>query len=63
MGCQTICRFCEHVDMTREKSGMVRCLKKHVFVKPDSTCQFHSFHFTMDDAVMKELMAFIYRKT
>lgn len=56
MGCNTICRTCEHSNPSRVKDGMIRCLKKHIFVPPTHTCDLHSFHFTMDDTKLKELM-------
>lgn len=56
MGCERICKFCEHADHTRERNGLIRCLKKHTFVLTTSSCELHSFHFTMDDETVKELM-------
>ena len=56
MGCETICKFCEHADPSRERNGLIRCLKKHIFVAQNSTCPIHSFHYTMDSSKIKELM-------
>lgn len=32
------CRFCDGADPKRVKDGMIRCVRKHKFVDPYSSC-------------------------
>lgn len=43
MGCNTICKTCEHSNPSRVKDGMIRCVKRHIFVSPTGSCSLHSF--------------------
>lgn len=48
MSNQKICKFCEGADPRREKDGLIRCVKKHIFTPPNSTCSLHSDLFPED---------------
>lgn len=41
-----MCRFCDGADASREKNGLIRCVRKHKFVKPDDCCPSYGYELS-----------------